>query len=709
MMDNIVRLLKGVLITQDIEVSLKKYKQKILLNNINENLISVLIAQLFNEITQSIMIVTPNLFQAQKSYDKLVQVLGEKHVYFFPMDEFISAEMLAASNEFRQERINTLTNILKNKKGIIVTHTIGAVRKLPPKEIFQENIITISNSDIIQFTNLIKKIVYLGYKRVSVVEDQGEFTQRGGIIDIFPFTSDHPYRIEFFGDEVDSIRYFDEKTQRTIKMLEKAEITPIYELIYDENIKKKAIKKLKDEYQVKIDNKKETVIHKLNEVFYQDIKEIETYENLTRIHKYIDYFYKNTSSIFDYLDNSLLINVDFQNIFNSFNNFNYEYHQFYTELLEDNKTIIVPKHYYDLEYIMSYNNNQIYIQEYTQLLKNIKFNSLVNVNSRKIEQYYGVLTDFYEELKRYQNIKTFCICFPSKSQLTHFSLNLSEQGISHVIIGKNDKIIANKVNLFMSNVSEGFELIDNKLKVITQFELYKKVTKVVKYRSTIKEAKRIKKVDELKIGDYVVHSEHGIGQYIGIQTLLSNDIHKDYLQIVYKGEDKLYVPVENINLIQKYIGREGKKPKVHKIGSSDWIKTKRRVQSKIKDIANKLINLYATREKTKGFAFSKDTEEQKEFDENFEFVETPDQLLAIKEVKIDMEKSIPMDRLLCGDVGYGKTEVAMRAAFKAIMDNKQVAYLAPTTILTQQHYNTFIKRFRNFPVNIALLDRKSVV
>ncbi len=704
-MDSIIRYLERLTVTKEITKALTGQNEKLLLNNVNENLVSLITSYLYNRINQNIMIVTSNLYQAQKTYDKLVQMLGEQHVHFFPMDEFISAEMLASSNEFREERINTIVNIIENKQGIIVTHTIGAVRKLPPLEIIEENMITLKNTGIYEFDDLPKRFVALGYKRVSIVENSGEFAVRGGIIDIYPLTSLHPYRIEFLDDMVDSLRVFDEKTQRTIQMIEEVKITPIYELVYSDEFKQKVITQLKQEFMEKIRGKKQAVIDKLNEYFEHDIQDIENYQDLVRIHKYITYFYEEDRTIFDYLHNGLLIFIDYHNIQNNFNNFNFEYHEFYTELLEDHKTVFIPKHYRNLDSFAHLPNNQVYMQEYTSFIKDMKFTGSINVNSRKIEQYYGVLEDFYEEVKRNKDLKTYIICFQNKTQLHHFRENLEEQGITYAIIGESDHILKKTVNLLVSQLPEGFELLTENDKIITAYELYKRVNKVVKYRSTIKEGQRIKNINELKIGDYVVHNTHGIGQYIGIQTLLINGVHKDYLQIAYKGEDKLYLPVENIDLIQKYIGNEGAKPKIYKIGGAEWAKTKSKVQKKIKDIANKLISLYAERERTPGFAFSVDSPLQKEFEEGFEYVETPDQLQAIEEVKADMEQSTPMDRLLCGDVGYGKTEVAMRAAFKAVMDNKQVAYLAPTTILTKQHYDNFVKRFSDYPINIALLNR----
>ncbi len=704
-MDTIISYINNLKLIKEINKNLENKNRKLLISSVNENLASVLVSNAYIEVNDNVLVVTSNLFQAQKVYDKLMQLLGEEHVHFFPMDEFISTEMLTASNEFRQERIDSLVDIIEDKKGIIVTHTIGAIRKLPPKKVIIESIKKIKINDIIDFDDLIKHCITIGYKRQNIVENQGEIAIRGGIIDVFPFTSPHPSRIEFFDNEIDSIRLFDEKTQRTIKMLDEIKITPIYEFVYSEEIKNNAIKKLKKEFVDKTKKYKSQTLEKLNKYFYQDINDIENYNNLSKNHRYISYFYEDCASIFDYLNNGLLILIDFNNVQSSYDNFNLEYNQFYTDLLEEYKTVFIPNHYFTINCFLDNGNNQVYLQNVTTFNKNIVFTNHINFNSRSIEKYYGILEDLYQEIKRNIDCKTYVICFSNKNQISHFSENLETQEISHVIIGEKDQIIKNSVNLVISRLLDGFEIISENIKFITSNELYKKVNKVVKYRSTIKDANKIKNVDELKIGDYVVHYEHGIGQYLGIQTLVTNGVHKDFLQIAYKGEDKLYVPVEKINLIQKYLGNEGAKPKLYKIGGSEWAKTKHKVTKSIKDIADKLIHIYSLREQTPGFAFSKDFNEQKQFEENFIYVETPDQLQAIEEVKQDMENSTPMDRLLCGDVGYGKTEVAMRAAFKAIMDNKQVAYLAPTTILTQQHYDNFIDRFQEFPINIALLNR----
>lgn len=682
-------------------------EQKVLLTNVNDNVSTLLITLAEMNLERPILVVAPNLYRAQKFYDKLVQVIEHDYVYFFPMDEFISAEMLAASDEFRQERLNTLMQLILQKRGIVVTHTIGAIRKLPPRSVYEENILSLQIGSEINFDRLIERAVEMGYSRMDVVEGPGEMAVRGGILDIFPYTSNHPYRIEFFGDEIDSIRIFNELDQRTIEKCKEAIITPVYEFVYSEETKQVAIKRLQTEFKHRIKNIQGIHKTEIEDSFHEDLFHIESRQELVRLHKYIDYFYDETHSLLDYMQNPVVFWLEFNSVTSNFTNFEMEYQQFNTELLETHKTVLVPTHYHPLSHLIRGTISHYFIQEYTTPSKEVEYHRVIDFSSREIEHYHGNIEDLYRELKRNRGIKTYAFCFNKDQQRKLFSEQLTEQNISFVMIGEQDEVLPNQVNLLVESLSEGFELIEEHLKVITPFELYRNNTlKRVKYRSTkIKDAKKITDVKELKIGDYVVHYDHGFGQYLGIETLTTNGVQKDFLQLAYKGGDKLYVPVENINLVQKYVGNEGTVPKIHKLGGTQWKKQKQAVKKHVKDIAAKLIKLYAEREQTEGFAFSPDTDLQKQFEYEFPYVETPDQLEASREIKEDMERPVPMDRLLCGDVGYGKTEVAMRAAFKAIMDNKQVAYLAPTTILTQQHYETFIQRFQNYPVNIALLNR----
>lgn len=687
--------------------SLENRKSPLLLSNVNDGLTAVLAKVLDVRFQKPLIIVAPNLYRAQKLYDRLVQVVGIDDVYFFPMDEFISAEMLASSDEFRQERLNTLVHFALHSQGIVVTHTIGAIRKLPPRSVFRNHILKLTVGEQWDFDGLIERTVAMGYKRVEIVEKPGEMAVRGGIIDLFPYTESHPFRLEFFGDEIDSIRRFNEYDQRTIEKCEEAMITPAYELVYDERTKQEALHKLKISFIDKTKTLQGPKKEELETRFQEELIQIEGHEELVRLHKYIDYFYDDTQTILDYIPEGLLLWLEYNQIQGHYDQFVMEYEQFQAELLEHHKTALAPQHYVPLAKLLSSSHLQLFIQELTLPTDITGFAATIDFASRVIEPYDGKREDLVRELRENKGLKTYLFCFDQADSRRQFSEQLTEANVSHALIGDQDRVIEHGVNLMLAPINGGFELTNDRIQLITPFELYrKKTTKPITYRSIqLKHAKKIKDLKELNIGDYVVHYDHGIGQYLGIKTLLANGVHRDFLELAYRGGDKLYVPVENIHLVQKYVGKEGTVPSLHKIGGTQWKRQKQRVRKHVTDIAQRLLKLYAERERAKGFAFSPDTDLQRQFEAEFEYVETPDQLIATQEIKADMERPVPMDRLLCGDVGYGKTEVAMRAAFKAVMDGKQVAYLAPTTILTQQHYDTFKERFRNYPVNIALLNR----
>jgi len=329
----------------------------------------------------------------------------------------------------------------------------------------------------------------------------------------------------------------------------------------------------------------------------------------------------------------------------------------------------------------------------------------INIHAKDAVVYNNNIHMLLHDIQKYNGYTTIVITFKNDKGLRHFT-NLVDEKVPFYIIGNHDEIIEKRLNLLVSNNELSFELYDTNMIVLNEDNLFKqKEHKKGKYRSSLKDAKKISTIDELKKGDLIVHYDHGIGRFLGVTQLTLADYTNDYIHIAYKGDDTLYIPLENIHLIQKYIGSEGSKAKIHKLGGAEWAKTKQRVRKKVKDIADKLLKIYAAREEAKGFAFSPESDLQMDFENDFEYEETPDQLTAIEDVKRDMESTMPMDRLLCGDVGYGKTEVALRAAFKAVLDNKQVAYLAPTTVLSRQHYYTFKERLDQYGIKVALLNR----
>ena len=532
----------------------------------------------------------------------------------------------------------------------------------------------------------------------------GEFSVRGGILDVFPMTEENPIRIEFFDDEVDSIRYFSTETQRSIHQIQKISIPPTYELVYSDKqvevfeaqIKSRLSKTLK---LLDIETQDQ-----LREKVFNDIENIKNHNNLEIMHKYISLLYENPDTLLSYFTNPLVIYIDYNRIIENQNHMNEDALSWQEGAIINGKTVVDLNLYRPITEIEA--STQLYLLEHTSQLQDVKLTDTVKILTKSVSEFHGQLEFFAKECKRLkENKSTVFIAVSSVESRNKLANYLEESGIMVAIPTQPDEVREGSIHIIYEPLPLGFELIDSNIVVYTDYEINTKRKKQPTYKSSFKEGKKIKDFNELKIGDYVVHVQHGIGQYIGIETLESNGARKDFLMIAYRGDDKLYVPIDKIQMVQKYVGSEGAKPKINKLGTSEWEKTKAKVKKTVKDIADKLIKIYAQREHLPGYAFSKDTIEQHAFENAFPYVETEDQLKAVTEIKEDMEQPHPMDRLLIGDVGYGKTEVAMRAAFKAVMDGKQVAYLAPTTILTKQHYESFVSRFKEFPVKIGLLNR----
>ncbi len=585
---------------------------------------------LYKNNDRGLFVVTNSLYEANKLYDKISCYTND--VLLFPMDDFLTTRIATISPELKSVRLSTINELLKDSKKIVITHLMGFLKYLPSKTESSKMSISLKKGDTFNRENLIEMLSDLGYIRDTMVTNTGEFAIRGFIIDVFPINYDNPVRIEFFDDEIDSIRYFNNDTQLSLKEITNIEIRP-----FKEN------EKLKENY-----------------------------------------------SLIDYMDNPILVFLDFNQIKNG-------YERLLAEMFEYNERNNTNEKFMN-EFDALRRKDEIFLLATDNIISEIKKSEKEMYYSESIPNFSGNVEKIVEYIN--SNIKkTIIIAFDSKKQIKNFN----EYIYPDSIITNEENIIPNKVNLIEKSITTGF-IYENYI-VISSNDLYGTKENKTHFKNNYKFGKKIKDINKLNIGDYVVHNIHGIGIYCGIVTLKKGDIKKDYLKIKYKDEDILYIPVEKIDLISKYSSNEGAVPKINKLGSTEWEKTKLRVKSKVKNIAQDLLKLYAKREAQKGFAFSPDTEEQILFEEEFPYRETNDQLLSTKQIKEDMEKDIPMDRLLCGDVGFGKTEVAFRAAFKAIMDNKQVAYLCPTTILSNQHFQNAIERFKSFPVNIALLNR----
>ena len=602
------------------------------------------------EKNNNILVVVDTIFEANKIYNNLS--LFTDNVYLFPMDDFLTSEALAVSPDLMIKRLETINNIINKDNVIVIVNLMGYLRFLPLKERYIDSILDLKVGNIISPKELVNKLISIGYSRDTIVTKTGEFAVRGFVIDIFPLNEENPIRIEFFDDEIESIRYFNVENQKSIGNIDNIKINPIFEFLSSKSV--------------------------LEEHFGKQ-KYLQCYEKVCNISDYLD----NCITVFKDYDQIKTSYVGILNEMLSYKSetdldFKYNYMFEFDELIVD-----FPLYYFSLN---NYVSNS-YVEDVISF--NLKPISNFNEDSEKINSFIN---------KCIKEDKTVLIClrrFQIRSILKYLNMKIVETDFTNIKIGC--------VNIIESELNKGF--IYNDLVVLTSFELFNDTSSRKKYVTKFRYSTSIKDINKLSVGDYVVHNTHGIGRYNGIKTLTLNDVTKDYLEVLYQGTDKIYIPVEKIELISKYSGREGIAPKINKLGGADWAKTKNRVKSKVNDIADKLLKLYAERESKKGYAFSKDCDMSKDFENDFKFDLTADQSRAISQIKEDMESIIPMDRLLCGDVGFGKTEVAFVAAFKAILDSKQVLFLCPTTILSNQHYENAKERFKNFPVNIGLLNR----
>ncbi|MGX1902104.1 transcription-repair coupling factor [Thermolongibacillus altinsuensis] len=670
---------------------------------------SVFIASLYKETNRPLCIVTYNLFQAQKIYDDLVQLVNMDEVFLYPVNELMAAELAVASPELRGQRLEVMNYWCQNEKGIVIAPIAGLRRLLPPKEMWQKSQLHFRLGEEIDVDHYIQQLVAMGYERVSMVSTPGEFSVRGGIIDIYPLTAELPYRIELFDVEVESIRTFSVEDQRSLTEVKEVIIGPATEMIVDENQLKEGIKKLEERLQFTLQNiKDEKIKESLHEHILFELEQLKNGEKIEEIYKYLSLFYDSPASLLDYMPNNGIVLLDeMSRIQEIAERLEQEEAEWYTSLLAEGKMVqdVMVSHKFP-DVLQKRTKPMIYLSLFLRHIPHTHPQNIVNVSCKQMQIFYSQMNLLKSELERWKKANYAVVFLAGDDERTKkLQSVLEDYEIETTKIGKNDPLLHGRFQIVEGDLNTGFELPLQKLAVITEEELFKKRAKRPVRRQKLSNAERIKSYSELKVGDYVVHVNHGIGKYLGIETLEINGIHKDYIHIQYQGNDTLYVPVDQIDLVQKYVGSEGKEPKIYKLGGSEWKKVKKKVESSVQDIAEDLMKLYAEREASKGYAFSPDGEMQREFEAAFPYQETEDQLRSIREIKRDMESERPMDRLLCGDVGYGKTEVALRAAFKAIMDGKQVAFLVPTTILAQQHYETVRERFQGFPINVGLLSR----
>ena len=646
-------------------------------------------------------IITYNEIQAKQIIENL-KTFTDKGI-FFPKKEIVTYDYVAESKDLPYERIETLNKIKEKRYPILVTTIESIMQKLPSKDILYKDTIKFNIGGVYSLDEIKQKLVNLGYIRCDLIEGRGQFSIRGGILDI-SVDEKIGVRIEFWGDEVDSIRNFAIMSQRSINTLEKVEIFPAHEYILDESIENVCNK-----------IRKTVVSDKQEEIIEEDIEQIKAGNYISKIDKYFDCFYKEQSNLLDYLKENYLIVFDEENKIrqrainimqdtNNLINLLTEKEKFVPQALRNLET------YENIKDKIEYENKQVlYIDKQDILSQNQA--QKYRFEYREINYYKSEIENLFADLKKWlKEGKNIYILVSTKEKASKLKEILEKQEIMTKIEEKLDKTIIVKskekiVTISIGKLTSGFENFEINQIVISADDLIDggKRKRTISNKA-YKEGEKIVFAD-LKVGDYVVHRTYGIGIYIGVNTITADGTTKDYIKIKYQNDDILYVPTSQLDSVRKYVGGDAIQPKINKLGSKEWSETKARVKKNLREVARELIELYAKREKAKGYAFTKDTPWQAEFEAKFPYQETDDQLRCIEEVKKDMELPKPMDRLLCGDVGYGKTEVAIRAAFKAVMDQKQVAYLVPTTVLADQQYQEFKERMKDFPIRVELLNR----
>lgn len=659
---------------------------------------------------RTVLVVTHNLYHAQKLYDDLESLVNKDELFLYPADELISSELSVSSPELRGQRVEVLQFLLTGKPGIVVVPVAGLRRILPPKALWEKNNLTITQGEDIELDELSARLVTMGYTASQMVNTPGEFSVRGGIIDIYPITEELPVRIELFDTEVDSLRYFDVETQRSEEKIKTFEVLPATEILMEQEEFPAIVKRLESRLAESLQAlTKEEEKQALMENIEEDLEMLRLGVKPDMLFKYIGFIYEKQGSLLDYASADTVLMLDeYARIQETEERLEKEEADWQVEQLEAFKTVRGVSLSHPLKPLLDRHKlSTIYLSLF-QKTGNVRISRSTDFVYKQMQQFHGQMNILKTELSSWhKNNYAVILLAPTIERAEKMQQTLLDYDMESTILRKKEEVPKHgSVQFMIGTFNNGFELPLAKFVIVSESELFnKKTVKKTKKRQKLSNAERIQSYSELKPGDYVVHINHGIARYIGMETLTINGVHKDYLNLVYQGEDKLFVPVDQLEMIQKYVGSEGKTPRLHKLGGTEWKRVKSKVKASVQDIADDLIKLYAEREAEKGYAFSVDGEMQHEFEEAFPYQETDDQIRSIKEIKKDMEKERPMDRLLVGDVGYGKTEVALRAAFKAIMDGKQVAFLVPTTILAQQHFETMKERFQGFPIEVGLLSR----
>ena len=662
------------------------------------------------------LIVTHNEIRAREMYEDYSYF--DRNVFLYPAKDVLFYQADIQGNLIGKQRLEIIKHILSGEGATIIMTIDGLMDRLAPLDTVRDAVFTIRSMDVLDFSKVQEKLIQSGYEKTGLVDSPGQFAIRGGILDIFPLTEECPYRIELWGEEVDSIRSFDADSQRSIEQVDELFIYPASEMIVDQNRLSQGIEKLEQEFKnawkVFREARKTEQAARLKKTVEQIKEELTEFHKALGMDSLISYFYEETVSFLDYLpkQDTLIFMDEPLRIRERAEAFLAEFRESMEGRLSQGYMLPgqaeVLYSYEEME-AMLLSGNTILLSMLMYQLDGAGIRDTFHLETKSVASYHNSFDQLVKDLQNYKKKKyKMVILSASTTRAKRLSEDIFKEGLPAVFLPEIDRaLVEGEIVVSPGKLKRGFEYPDLRLVIISESDIFSARVRKKKRNSqkNIYSGQKIGDFMELNVGDYVVHEKHGLGIYRGIEQIDVDGTGKDYISIEYKGGSNLFIPATQLDLIQKYASASSKKPKLNKLGGSEWEKTKSEVRTHIKKVAHDLVQLYAIRQSKAGFVYSPDTVWQTEFEELFPYEETEDQLRAIEAVKKDMESTKIMDRLICGDVGYGKTEVAIRAAFKAVSDSKQVVYLVPTTILAQQIFNTFQERMKEFPIQIAMLSR----
>lgn len=662
--------------------------------------VSVLISSYFKKKDDKYLVVAHNLYNAQNIYNLLCSLIGKENVLLFPVDELVRAETLAQSKEMVAQRLFVLNEIRKNNAKIIVTSLNGITRYLPNPEVFDNSTFRFEVGKRYDLTKIKVDLVKAGYLKVNKVDGSLQFAIRGDILDIYSVNYDNPIRIEFFDDQIESIRFFNISEQTSISRIDIVEILPSSDILFSSKEISEAIPKIKskmDEYTGKL-----SIYQQENMDFFVNSLIDKLVENNIdqSFYKYYSFISDNVCSLLDYCKDFKTFIIDKEQVQNAYELYKAESWHYLSDLFDEGKTIGGLSIGFDYKNLLTIHKDLFISSSFQSSIEDtyIDIKPIPFISTKRSDA-LDIIRGYYND--SYQIL----ICLDSKEHIYLLEEMLDSFDMPYEKCEGVNLPNKKQIGISLYSLPCGFVVNKEKFVVLTAKELFNIKTKSLAYSDKFKEGSIIHSFEELSPGDYVVHEYEGIGKFVKLETLPINGQNKDFLKLIYRNDEILYVPLSQFHLVRKYIGKEGYVPRLSKLHGKDWEKAKAKIRERISDLAQKLMDLYIERSKIKGFKFQKDDEIQEQFEKDFLYELTDDQERSLREIKEDMESDIPMDRLLCGDVGFGKTEIAFRAAFKAILSGKQVAFLCPTTILARQHFELAKTRFAPYGVNVGMLSR----